>query len=90
MRAMVKTHLISTQMVSQYQKICSGGQFTVLVLPNNNGVIVQVRNVGPSDTLRVLLHDHPANMRVQQALSDAIGVLLGARQSISSDMNLTA
>jgi hypothetical protein len=36
----------------------------VLVLPDNNGIIVEIRDVGAADALRVLLHDHPADVRV--------------------------
>jgi hypothetical protein len=32
------------------------------MLPNNDGVIVQVRNIGTTDTLWVLLHDHPSDV----------------------------
>lgn len=71
--------------------ICSQrSKLTVLVLPNDDGVVVQVGNVGSSDTLGVLLHDHPAKVRIQQTLSDAVGILLGARRIVSSDINSTA
>lgn len=49
----------------------------VLVLPDDHGVLVQVRDVGSADTLGVLLHDHPADVRVQQTLANGVGVLLG-------------
>jgi hypothetical protein len=34
----------------------------VLVLPDNDGVLVQVGDVGAADALRVLLHDHPTKL----------------------------
>jgi len=37
----------------------------VLVLPDHDWIFVQVRNVGSTDSLWVLLHDHPADMRVE-------------------------
>jgi hypothetical protein len=49
----------------------------VLVLPDNDGVLVEVGDVSAADALRVLLHDHPAKMAVEKALADAVGVLVG-------------
>lgn len=49
----------------------------VPVLPHHDRVIVQVGNVGAANSLRVLLHDHPAKVGVQQALADAVRVLVG-------------
>ena len=49
----------------------------VLVLPNDDGVLVQVGDVGAADALGVLLHDHPAKMAVEKTLADAVGVLVG-------------
>ena len=42
----------------------------VSMLPDNDGVIVQIRDVGTANALWVLLHDHPAEMRVDETLSD--------------------
>lgn len=49
----------------------------VLVLPDDDGVLVQVGDVGTADTLGVLLHEHPSEMAVQETLADAVGVLDG-------------
>jgi len=49
----------------------------VLVLPDNDRVIVQIRDVGSSDTLGVLLHYHPADVGVEETLADTVGILLG-------------
>jgi len=38
------------------------GLNVIAMLPNNDGVIVQVRNIGTTDTLWVLLHDHPSDV----------------------------
>lgn len=46
------------------------------VLPDNDGVIVQIGDIGSANSLRVLLHDHPANVRIQETLSDGVGILL--------------
>lgn len=42
----------------------------VSVLPDNDWVIVQIRDIGTANTLWVLLHDHPSEMRVEETLSD--------------------
>jgi hypothetical protein len=47
------------------------------VLPNNNGIVVQVGDVGAANAAGVLLHDHPADVAVEQALADRVRVLLG-------------
>jgi hypothetical protein len=56
----------------------------VLVLPDNDGVLVEVGDVGAADALGVLLHDHPAKMAVQEALADAVGVLGGVGVAVVS------
>jgi len=47
------------------------------MLPNNNGVLVQVGDVRAADALRVLLHDNPADVRVDETLPDRVRVLGG-------------
>jgi hypothetical protein len=49
----------------------------VLVLPDNDGVVIQIRDVGSSDTLGVLLHHHPADVGVEETLADTVWILLG-------------
>jgi hypothetical protein len=49
----------------------------VLVLPDDDGVLVQVGDVGAADALGVLLHDHPAEMAVEKSLANAVWVLVG-------------
>lgn len=51
----------------------------VHMLPNDNGVLVEVRDVRPAEALRVLLHDEPADVRIDEALPDRIRVLVGIR-----------
>lgn len=48
----------------------------VPVLPDNDGILVQVGDVGTTDSLGVLLHDHPANVAVEKTLPHGVGVLL--------------
>jgi hypothetical protein len=44
------------------------------VLPDNHGVLVEVRDVGSALALRILLEDHPAEMRVPETLANGVGV----------------
>jgi len=54
----------------------------VTVLPDNDWVIVEVRDVGTSNSLGVLLHEHPAKVRVEQTLANRVGVLVGVGVSV--------
>lgn len=56
----------------------------VAVLPDDNRVIVQVGDVGAANSLWVLLHDHPSDMRVEKALANGVWVLVGIGVSVVS------
>ena len=56
----------------------------VAMLPDDDGVIVQVGNVSTANTLWVLLHDHPANVRVEETLSNGVWILVGIGISVMS------
>ena len=58
----------------------------VLVLPDNNGILVQVRNIGTSNTLRILLKNHPSQMRVEQSLADTVRILVGIGVTVMSSV----
>ena len=47
------------------------------MLPDNDGVLVEIGDVGAAGALGVLLEDHPSEMGVEEALVDGVGVLLG-------------
>lgn len=49
----------------------------VAVLPDDDGVIVQVGDVGAANALGVLLHDHPAEVGIEETLADGIWVFIG-------------
>jgi hypothetical protein len=49
----------------------------VLVLPDNNGVLVEIGDIGSALSLRVLLQDHPSHVRVHETLADRVRVLVG-------------
>lgn len=56
----------------------------VAVLELNNGVLVQVGDVSAADTLGVLLHDHPSQVRVQETLADGVGIFLSVGITVMS------
>lgn len=56
----------------------------VSVLPDNNGVVVEVSDIGTANALGVLLHDHPSQVRVQETLANRVGVLLGIGVTVVS------
>ena len=62
------------------------GLDVVSVLPNHDRIIVQIRDVCSADALWVLLHDHPAEVRVEEALADGVWVLVGIGISVVSSV----
>lgn len=56
----------------------------VCVLPDDDGVLVEVGDVGAAGALGVLLHDHPAEVGVEEALADRVGVLFGVGVAVVS------
>lgn len=48
----------------------------VLVLPNDDWVFIEIRDICASNSLRVLLHEHPAEMGIEKAFADGVWVLL--------------
>lgn len=58
----------------------------VPVLPNDDRILIQIGDVGTADSLRVLLHDHPADMTVEKTFSDGVGILLRVGIPVVSSM----
>lgn len=58
----------------------------VLVLPDDDWVLVEIGDIGTSNTLWVLLHDHPSNVRVPETLLDRVGILVGVGVSVMGTM----
>ena len=52
------------------------------MLPDNDGVLVKIRDVGAADTLGILFHKHPPEVRVQETLADGVWILIGIRISV--------
>ena len=49
----------------------------VLVLPDDHWILVEIGDVCTTNPLGVLLHDHPAEVRVEETFTDRVGVLVG-------------
>ena len=49
----------------------------VLVLPDDDWVLIQIANVGAANSFWVLLHQHPAEVAVEQSLSYRVRVFVG-------------
>jgi len=58
------------------------GLDVVAVLPDDDWVIVEVRDIGTADSLWVLLHDHPSDVGVEKALADRVWVLVSVGVSV--------
>jgi len=56
----------------------------ILVLPPNDRIFIKVGDVGTANALGVLLHDHPAEVRVQETLADGVRVLVGVSVAVVS------
>ena len=52
------------------------------MLPDNDGVLIEIRDVSAANTLGILFHKHPPEVRVQETLADGVWVLLGIRVSV--------
>ena len=52
------------------------------MLPDNDGVLVEIRDVGAANTLGVLFHKHPSEVRVQETLADGVWVFLSIGVSV--------
>jgi hypothetical protein len=58
------------------------GLEVVAVLPDDDWVIVEIGDVSTADTLWVLLHEHPAEVGVEETLADRVWVLVGIGVSV--------
>jgi hypothetical protein len=60
----------------------------VLVLPDDNGILVEIGNVGSALLLGVLLENHPSHVGVHETLADGVGVLLGIGVSVVNSVTI--
>jgi hypothetical protein len=58
----------------------------VLVLPNDDGILVQISDISTASTLRILLEHHPSQVRVQEALANGVGILLSVGVTVVSSV----
>ena len=56
----------------------------MLVLEADDRIFVQIRNVCAANTFGVLLHDHPAEVAVEEAFANAVGIFFGIGVSVVS------
>ena len=56
------------------------------MLPDYDRVIVQVGDVGAANAFRILLHDHPTEVRIEEALADGIGIFVGVGVTVMGAM----
>jgi len=56
------------------------------MLPDHDRVFVEVADVGSADPLGILLHDHPANVAIQEPFANTIRVLLRVCVSMMSSV----
>jgi hypothetical protein len=56
------------------------------MLPDNDGIVVQVGDVSTANALWVLLHDHPADVRIEKTFADRVWVLVGIGVSVVSSV----
>lgn len=60
----------------------------VAVLPDDNGIFVEIADVGSALALRILLENHPSEVRVEETLANGVGVLLGVGVSVVSTVTI--
>jgi hypothetical protein len=60
----------------------------VLVLPDNDGVLVEIGDIGTALSLRVLLEDHPAHVGIHETLANGVGVLVGIGITVVNTMTI--
>jgi hypothetical protein len=56
------------------------------VLPDNDWVVIQIRDIGTANAFWVLLHDHPSEVRVEEALANGVWVLVGISVTVMSSV----
>lgn len=58
----------------------------VAMLPDNDRIFIQVADIGPPNSLGVLLHDHPTKVGVEETLANRVGILVGIGVSVMGTM----
>ncbi len=85
----------ATPPIPEESTACHGGENqtheddhleVMAMLPDDDGVFIQIGNIGTADSLGILLHNHPAEMGVQQALADRVWVLVGIGVTVMGAM----
>ena len=58
----------------------------MLMLEPDDGILVEVCDISTADSPWILLHDHPAEMTVEETLADTVRVFVGVGVSVVSSM----
>jgi len=58
----------------------------VAVLPDNDGIVIKIRDIGTANSLWVLLHNHPSEMGVKKTFANRVWVLVGIGITVVSTM----
>lgn len=56
----------------------------VLMLPDYDRVLVEVGNISTTETLRVLLHQHPPDVGIEETFADRVRVFVGVGVAVMS------
>lgn len=56
------------------------------MLPNNNRVFVKIGNISTASALRILLENHPSQVRVEKTLTNRVRILLGVGITVMSSV----
>lgn len=54
------------------------------MLPDDDGIFVEIGDVGTPDAFGVLLHDHPADVGIEETFADGVRVLVGVCVTVVS------
>lgn len=57
------------------------------MLPDDDGILIEIGNIGAANVLGVLLHDHPANVGVEEAFANRVRVLVGIGVAVMGTMS---
>lgn len=58
----------------------------VAVLPDDNWIFIEVGDIGTTDTLRVLFHQHPADVGVEETFTNGVWVVVGVGVAMMSSV----
>ena len=54
------------------------------MLPDDDGVFIEIAYVGTANSLRVLLHHHPTEVAIEESLSHGVRIFIGVGVAVMS------